>query len=203
MNNIRIKIMAMILPIILAIILPMGSARASGCTALIHIGDSLSIPNQPLLKSEYEKNGFVNVHITAGNGRSITGSRASDGTSGLDAVRYWKARTPEGRCWVVALGTNDASSRNKTERIVKMVGALGNDRAMWVNVSMSSNARQNYNGFNAFVWNYLLVESRLRVYDWASDVRPSWFAPDKIHYTNEGSRQRARLIPLNAKRLLP
>jgi hypothetical protein len=36
--------------------------------------------------------------------------------------------------------------------------------------------------------------SNMRVYDWARDARPGWFAPDGIHYTTTGYTQRARLI---------
>jgi lysophospholipase L1-like esterase len=34
----------------------------------------------------------------------------------------------------------------------------------------------------------------MRVYDWASDVKDSWFTEDGIHFTSEGYAARARLI---------
>jgi lysophospholipase L1-like esterase len=34
----------------------------------------------------------------------------------------------------------------------------------------------------------------LKIYDWASVAQTAWFSSDRIHYTPEGYRQRARLI---------
>ena len=34
----------------------------------------------------------------------------------------------------------------------------------------------------------------MRIFDWASDVRETWFIPDGIHFTSEGYAARGRLI---------
>ena len=177
----------------LAVSVP-GPASAAPCSALIHIGDSTTVAMSRHLRSDYESQGFTNVVISAGNGRSVTHASKSDTMSGLEAVRHWKTRTPEGRCWVIALGTNDVISNNKEERIDRMIGALGDDRAMWVNVYVDSKSRPKYNGLNAFAWNRLLTQKGVNVFDWASVVRPEWLSRDGIHYTAEGSKQRAKLI---------
>lgn len=146
------------------------------------------------LIADYKINGFVNIVISAGNGRSITGKRDTDQFTGLEAVAYWKKRTDDRRCWVIALGTNDMISINKDARIKKMKAALGNDKAMWVGVSANSRTRPSYNGLNAFAWNHLLIKNDVNVYDWSADVKPSWFAPDGIHYTTNGLLNRSSLI---------
>jgi len=161
------------------------------CGALIHIGDSITISMGSDLRKDYESAGFQNIIITATNGRSITGPGSSGGMSGLQAVNYWRGKTPSDRCWVIALGTNDAISANKQNRISQMNIALGGDRALWVNISINSKTRPKYNWLNGFAWNYLLVTNGLRVYDWASDINPAWLSADGIHYTSEGSRQRS------------
>lgn len=178
---------------ILTIILP-SRATAQSCSALIHIGDSTTVSMGKELESQYELKGFSNVIVSAGNGRSITKSRKPDTMSGIQAVSYWKARTPQGRCWVIALGTNDATATNKQERIALMKQALAGDKALWINVAMNSPTRPKYNGFNAIVWNLLLIHNGVDIFDWASVVKPEWFTSDKIHYTAEGSRNRASLI---------
>ena len=170
------------------------------CGALIHIGDSITISMGSNLRKDYESAGFQNIVITASNGRSITGPGSSGGMTGLQAVNYWRAKTPSDRCWVIALGTNDAISTNKQSRISQMNNALNGDRALWVNISINSKTRPKYNWLNGFAWNYLLVANGLRVYDWASDVDPAWLSPDGIHYTSEGSRQRSAHISRAAAR---
>lgn len=182
---------------ILAIIMPVPSAKASSCTALIHIGDSTTISLGKSLIRDYTANGFTNVTVSAGNGRSIPRHTSTDTMSGLEAVRYWKVRTPAGRCWVIALGTNDAASPSrpdKSERIDILSAEIGKDRALWVNVAMDSRTRPNYNGLNAFAWNTLLIEKGLTVFNWAQATQPGWFNKDGIHYNNEGNRWRSAWI---------
>lgn len=188
------KRLAIVLCLLAGGLLPSRGATAAPCSALIHIGDSTTVAMRRYLETDYAKYGFINVVISAGNGRSILYSSGSDTMSGLDAVAYWKARTPEGRCWVIALGTNDLISTNKAERIDKMIGALGADRAMWVNTYVNSRTRPKYNGLNAYAWNALLEQRNLNILDWASVVQPTWLTKDGIHYTTEGSQNRSAII---------
>jgi len=117
--------------------------------------------------------------------------------SGVQAIRHWKTRTPAGRCWVIALGTNDAAanfSPTKEQRIDMMVAELAGDKALWINVAMNSRSRPNYNGLNAFAWNTLLVDNGLTVFDWAKVAQPEWFSTDGFHYNTTGSRWRSAWI---------
>ena len=48
-------------------------------------------------------------------------------------------------------------------------------------------------------WNAAVLQAcarypTMRIYDWASAVRDSWFISDGIHYTSYGYAQRARHI---------
>jgi lysophospholipase L1-like esterase len=48
-------------------------------------------------------------------------------------------------------------------------------------------------------WNRALIRAcarypNMRVYDWASAVKNSWFIPDGIHFTSRGYAARARRI---------
>ena len=185
------KIFPMVM--ILTIILP-SRATAQSCSALIHIGDSTTVSMGKELERQYELRGFPNVIVSAGNGRSITKSRNPDPLSGIKAVNYWKARTPQGRCWVIALGTNDATATNKQERITLMKQALAGDKALWINVAMNSPTRPKYNGFNAIVWNLLLIHNGLTVFDWSAQANPGFFNFDGIHYNTRGNRERATAI---------
>ena len=154
----------------------------------------------------YEYFGFTDVHISAGNGRSITKSRYPDKQSGLQAVSYWKNKTGPGRCWVIALGTNDAASVRKEkqqERIGQMVTAIGPEPAVWVNVSMHSTTRRSYNRSRANEWNSLLVDEKVIVLDWDSIAtnNKQWFAVDGIHYTPMGGEKRAFIIAHGVKNI--
>ncbi len=49
------------------------------------------------------------------------------------------------------------------------------------------------------LWNSALLKAcakypDMRIYDWASDVKDSWFIPDGIHFTTPGYAARAKLI---------
>lgn len=119
--------------------------------------------------------------------------------SGVDAVRYWKQKTPVGRCWVIALGTNDAASvseRAYSDRIDQVLRMTAGDRVLWVDVYMTSRSRPGYNKENANAWNSLLKQKNQDVFAWSSVVSkyPEWISSDGVHYTSEGSRWRAAWI---------
>ena len=57
-------------------------------------------------------------------------------------------------------------------------------------------------------WNAAVLQAcarypTMRIYDWASAVRDSWFISDGIHYTSYGYAQRARHIADAARPRLP
>lgn len=191
------------------------AAAATGCTNVAHIGDSTSVPIISALRSEYKAQGFATASVSAGNGRSVTGTGSSSLT-GLQSVA--KIREDGlSHCWVIALGTNDAASVNsetkRRSRINQMMKAIGNEPVMWVNVWMdhSPNAETHstYTKERALAWNATLESmqsqyTNMSIYDWETVVRanPSWLSGDKIHYNSNGGKQRAKLIAAAASQQL-
>ena len=107
-------------------------------------------------------------------------------------------------CWVLALGTNDAadvsvgSNVSLSERISRMMGAIGTQPVMWVNVK-SLVPSGPYAEANMERWDDALVQAcsrypEMRVFDWAGVAKDSWFIPDGIHYYSPGYAARAHLI---------
>jgi hypothetical protein len=69
---------------------------------------------------------------------------------------------------------------------------------LWVNVRSLVTSGP-YAESNMRLWNAELLKAcarypDMRIYDWASDVKDSWFIPDGIHFTTPGYAARARLI---------
>ena len=107
-------------------------------------------------------------------------------------------------CWVLALGTNDTadvyagSNVGRIQRIKKMMSLIGDQPVLWIEVK-SLVPGGPYTEQNMRLWNRALAQERpryptVRLYDWPTVVRDSWFIDDGIHYTSYGYAQRARLI---------
>jgi hypothetical protein len=107
-------------------------------------------------------------------------------------------------CWVLALGTNDAadvsvgSKVSLSERITRMMAAIGTQPVMWVNVK-SLVPSGPYAEANMERWNQALLQAcsrypNMRVFDWAGVAKDQWFIPDGIHYYSPGYAARAYLI---------
>jgi lysophospholipase L1-like esterase len=186
------------------------SARTS-CNAVVHIGDSTSegLDSPDYLPDRAKRIGAQYARVGAGTWRpKISGARSivetlAGQTNAYDVARDLVRHGYQG-CWVLALGTNDAadvavgSSVDMTERIERMMSAIGNQPVMWVNVKslLGSSA---YAEANMERWNAALVRAcprfpNMRVFDWAAVVRDGWFIDDGIHYTSAGYAARARLI---------
>lgn len=77
-----------------------------------------------------------------------------------------------------------------------MLAELGDDKTLWINVHMNSKTRAGYSSVNSKLWNDLLAQKNVRVFDWNAVVAvfPEWLSADGIHYTAEGSRWRAEWI---------
>jgi hypothetical protein len=84
--------------------------NSNSCDNLIHLGDSTSLNIQPELKDQYSKGPYNNIIIDVSNGRSIYYDSRINGLTGLEAVKNFKKTISGSICWVVALGTNDASA---------------------------------------------------------------------------------------------
>jgi lysophospholipase L1-like esterase len=107
-------------------------------------------------------------------------------------------------CWVLALGTNEAanvsagSTFGYDDRIDAMMQAARGMPVLWVNtrslLSDGPYAEKNMADWDAALLAACARYPNMRVYDWASQVKNSWFIDDGIHFTSEGYAARARLI---------
>lgn len=175
------------------------------CETVVHLGDSTSLSMLPYLRSDYAQFNISDVVLSVGNGRSISYKKPPDSMTGIEAVRYWKNKL-QGRmvCWVIALGTNDASSTSKPDdstRIDLLMKEIGQDKVLWVNVWMDSKTRPDYSVAHAKQWNSLLLSKfgrnrNVSILDWATicKANPSWLLGDGIHYSTSGSVQRSKII---------
>ena len=196
-----------------------GSPRTS-CRAVAHIGDSTSeglvspdyLPNpKQRIQAQYEDVGVKSVWMNIAGGRSIV-EVIPGTTNGYDAA---VSMTHEGfrGCWVLALGTDDTadvaagSETPLATRIARMMSAAHGQPVMWVNVKTLLSSGP-YAEANMLKWNAALVAAcsrypNMRIFNWASVVRSSWFISDGIHYTSAGYAARAELIADALARAFP
>jgi len=184
---------------------------ATSCEAVVHIGDSTSeglvsseyLPDpNDLISAQYARVGATTQHLEVSGARSIY-----ENFEGLPNAREvaeaWVNEGFEG-CWVLAMGTNEAanvaagSSFTYDDRIDSMMSTIGDEPVLWVNVK-SLETTGPYAESNMEAWDEALLEAcdrypDMRVYDWAGDVKDSWFIPDGIHFTSEGYAARGRMI---------
>ena len=106
-------------------------------------------------------------------------------------------------CYVIALGTNDPANTGGnvnmlTSRIDTMMARIGDKPVLWTTTKTLKD-RGPYQNINMQAWNQALIAScakhpNMRVYDWASEVKDSWFVVDGIHPNPTGYRERAARI---------
>ncbi|MGE5527048.1 MAG: acyltransferase family protein [Methanosarcina sp.] len=184
----------------------------SKCRAVVHIGDSTSegldsveyLPDEnERIPARYAEVGVKEVHMEVQGARSIE-ERFEGEPNAQEVAAAWKAEGFRG-CWVLALGTNEAadvaagSNVGERERIEKMMAIIGDEPVLWVNVRSLVEPGDPYSKQNMETWDEELVRAcstypNMRVYDWASDVKDSWFIEDGIHFTSPGYAARAQLI---------
>ncbi|MGN6664791.1 MAG: acyltransferase family protein [Solirubrobacterales bacterium] len=184
----------------------------SSCRAVVHIGDSTSegldsaeyLPNaKERIPHRYAEVGVKETHMEVQGARSIE-ERFEGQPNAQEVAAAWKAEGFKG-CWVLALGTNEAadvaagSNVSERERIEKMMAIIGDEPVLWVNVRSLVEAGDPYSKENMEGWDEELVKAcasypDMRVYDWAADVKNSWFIEDGIHFTSPGYAARAQLI---------
>lgn len=187
-------------------------SKKSSCKAVVHIGDSTSegldsaeylpLENQRI-PHRYEEVGVKETHMDVSGARSIE-ERYNNEPNAAEAAEAWKAEGFKG-CWVLALGTNEAadvaagSNVGDRERIDKMMAIVAGEPVLWVNVRSLVEAGDPYSEENMAKWDEELVKAcaaypNMRVYNWAKDVKNSWFIEDGIHFTSPGYAARAQLI---------
>jgi peptidoglycan/LPS O-acetylase OafA/YrhL len=187
------------------------SSRRTSCRAVIHIGDSTSeglvspeyLPHtSQQISAQYARVGAHTQHFEISGARSIV--ERFEGQPNADEVaQAWKKEGYRG-CWVLALGTNDAanifvgSSVGQLARIKQMMSVIGHLPVMWVNLksllTSGPYAEQNMRAWNRALVRACRIYPNLRVFDWASVVKDSWFIGDGIHFSSPGYAARSRLI---------
>lgn len=183
----------------------------TSCRSVVHIGDSTSegltspayLPNPAQrITARYAAAGVVHQNMQISGGRSID-ERMPGQQNAYTVAKQIIARGYRG-CWVLALGTDDTadvaagSNVSLTQRIQRMMSAIGNQPVLWVNVKTLVHGGP-YSEQNMTAWNRALARElpryrNMRIYSWAAAVRSSWFIRDGIHYTSNGYAHRARMI---------
>ena len=176
----------------------------------MHIGDSTSISlfdptgvggDELTIEQRYRDAGVSVVYPDNDGARAIIEHLDSD----LNALEVAQGVRDNGYhgCWVLMIGTNDAANIAAgadvpaEERIRRMLGVIGEDPVLWVN-AVTQRTEDAYRNASMLAWNEELERvtaeyPSVRVFDWYDVVQPQWFRNDGIHYTVEGSAQRARL----------
>ncbi len=188
-----------------------GSSPLTSCSSVVHVGDSTSLglmdpAYQPdprkRVDRRYAQVGVDTVITDISGARSIV-ERYEDQPNAEEAVVARMATGYDG-CWVLAMGNNEVANQYVGgvvplgERIDLLMRHLGDQPVMWLTTTtLVPNGP--YAGANMPAWTDALGKAckrypNMRVYDWASDVRPQWFIPDGIHYSTDGYAKRARYI---------
>ena len=105
-----------------------------------------------------------------------------------------------------AIGTNDAanyavgSPYGSRARIDILMAAAGDRPVLWLTVK-TLRSSGHYANAEMQAWNTALLKAcatypNLRVYDWAAEVKDSWFLDDGIHFGSRGYVERARRTAL-------
>lgn len=189
----------------------LGPLRSS-CQSVLYIGDSTS---EGVISTNYlpdpadrEDAQLRAVGVTTFT-PEISGARAivehyKGEASGIDVVDKYVAQGFHG-CWIIALGNNDAANitvgarPDAGGRIDLVMKKIGDHPVVWVNTRTLVTSGPNAES-NMLTWDSALAQActrypNLRVYDWASEVKPAWYThTDNIHYTTPGYRARSRGI---------
>jgi lysophospholipase L1-like esterase len=180
------------------------------CAQIVHIGDSTSVPlfdpamvggESETAAAQYRVVGVDAVFPDNDGGRSIIETLPGQ-INAQDVAAAVKANGYE-ECWVLMIGTNDAAniaagaSTGAESRIRAMMSIIGDDPVLWVD-TVTQRTDDEYRNASMLAWNQVLYRvvaeyTNARVFRWYDVVRPEWFRNDGIHYTVEGSAQRARL----------
>jgi len=190
--------------------LPTPPPRTS-CTSVVHIGDSTS---EGLISADYLPNAkdriparYADVGVKQSIMKIVGATSVVESLPGTPNAYDMASQVKQSGfhgCWVLALGTNDTadvyvgSNVDRVQRIQKMMGLIGNQPVMWVEVtSLLSNGP--YAEQNMKLWNQALQQAQshypnMRIYNWPAVAKDSWFINDGIHYTSNGYAHRAIAI---------
>lgn len=185
---------------------------SSSCRSVLYIGDSTSegvVSTNYLPDPADREDAQLRAVGVSTFTPEISGARAivehyKGEMSGLDVVDKYVAQGFHG-CWIIALGNNDAANisvgarPDAGGRVDLVMKKIGNQPVLWVNTRTLVTSGPNAES-NMLTWDDALTLActrypNLRIYDWASEVKPDWFThTDNIHYTTPGYRARSRGI---------
>ena len=190
--------------------LPTPPPRTS-CTSVVHIGDSTS---EGLISANYEPDPanriparYADVGVKQSIMKIVGATSVVESLPGTPNAYDMASQVKQSGfngCWVLALGTNDTadvyvgSNVDRVQRIQKMMSVIGNQPAMWVEVT-SLLSTGPYAEQNMELWNQALQQVQpqypnMRIYNWPAVAQKSWFINDGIHYTTDGYAHRAVAI---------
>ncbi|MER7070559.1 acyltransferase family protein [Terrabacter sp. NPDC000476] len=183
-------------------------ALETSCTRLVHVGDSTSVglvdkdylPQAgQRLPAQYARIGVKTFTPDILGARSIV-ERYRGQPNAQEAVA---SRTAQGYagCWVLAMGTNEVANQYVggvvplADRIDALMQPIGDRPVLWLTVKTLRRSGP-WGEDQMKKWNRALRDAcerypGMRVYDWASEVRDSWFVDDDIHFTSRGYAERA------------
>jgi peptidoglycan/LPS O-acetylase OafA/YrhL len=190
--------------------LPTPPPRTS-CTSVVHIGDSTSdglfssdyLPNKAQqIPAQYADVGVKTTIDKVVGATSVVESLP--GTPNAAKMASQVLKTGYHGCWVIALGTNDTadvavgSEVSRVARIKQMMGLIGNQPVMWVEVKSLLTSGP-YAEPNMKLWNQALQQALpsypdMRLYNWPAVVQNSWYINDGIHFTSVGYAHRGQMI---------
>ncbi len=187
------------------------AATQTSCRAVVHVGDSTSVgldssaylpEARYRIDAQYRDLGIKRVHLDIRGARSIVETYHGE----PNAFEATKRRIEAGYdgCWVFAMGTNDTANQfvggvvPMAERIDRVMKEIHGQPAMWLTVRtlLSSGpwAEREMQKWNDALLQACRKYPNMRVYDWASQARDSWYISDGIHFTSLGYRERAHRI---------
>jgi hypothetical protein len=182
----------------------------TSCRQVVHIGDSTSVSlfevngvggAELTATAQYQRVGVSDVYPDNDGARSLV--ERVEGKSNATEVAQAVHDNGYDGCWVIMIGTNDAaniaagSNVSAESRIRGMMDVIGSAPVLWVD-AVTQRTDDAYRNASMVAWNQELYRvtaeyQNVRVYRWYDVVRPEWFRNDGIHYTVEGSAQRATL----------
>lgn len=194
-------------------------SHETACRTVVHVGDSTSLglidpavlTTRQRVQARYRSVGVQNVDTDILGARSIV-ERYQDQPNAEEAVLA-RVRAGYHGCWVIAMGINEVANQQVggvvpfPARIDLVMRHLDDQPVLWTTVRTLTTVGP-YAQSAMGEWNQALSQAcrrypAMRVYDWAGDVEPAWYASDGIHYTAEGYAQRARRLATALAKAFP
>ena len=187
------------------------TSTRSSCHSVVYIGDSTS---EGSVSSDYLPNpaerlgpqladvGVTTTYPEISGARSIV--ELFEGQPNAQMVAQQHIQDGFHGCWIIAMGTNEVDNVNTgsnvgfAARIGRMMQTVHGQPVMWIEaVTLLKSGPYAEDGM--LRWNRALGAAcqkypNMRVFDWPSWAKPSYFIPDGIHYYTPGYIARTHLI---------